>query len=208
MSDRFESGCLFADTETTPMLTPSEIIEHIFCPRYTYFMHCLKIPQKEEQRYIVMKGRQLHNQREKRNPEYLRKRIGCVKKELNVYLASPKIRVRGVVDEVLTLADGSMAPLDYKYTQYREWIFKTHRYQSVLYGMLISEIYSKPVRRGYICYVRTGAKLCEVIYKPQDYDYISRIIEEIFRIIKTGEYPSGTRYSAQCVDCCYRNICV
>jgi CRISPR-associated exonuclease Cas4 len=198
----------FADTETTPMLTPSEIMEHLFCPRYTYFMHSLKIPQHEEQRYIVMKGRLLHQEREKRNQEYLRKRIGCVKKELNVYLASPKIRVRGVVDEVLTLADDTMAPLDYKYTEYRDWLFRTHRYQSVLYAMLIAETYHRPVQRGYICYVRTGSKLCEVVYRQEDYDYILKVIDEIFQIIRRGKYPPATEHHNRCVDCCYKNICV
>ncbi|MEO0010051.1 MAG: CRISPR-associated protein Cas4 [candidate division WOR-3 bacterium] len=197
-----------ADDESTPMLTPSEIIEHLFCPRFTYFMHCLKIPEHEENRYIVMKGRQLHQEREKRNPDYLRKKIGCVKKELSVYLASRRLRVRGIVDEVLTLADGTMAPLDYKYTDYREWLFKTHRYQSVLYGMLIAETYQQPVSRGYICYVRSGARLCEVVYRQQDYEYITGVIDEIFRIISTGRYPEATRHTARCIDCCYKNICV
>ncbi|MGC8798574.1 MAG: CRISPR-associated endonuclease Cas1 [candidate division WOR-3 bacterium] len=153
-------------------------------------------------------GRALHAEREKHNPDYLRKKIGCVRKELSVYLASPKIRVRGVVDEVLTLKDGTMAPLDYKYTEYRDWIFRTHRYQSVLYGLLITEIYKKPVRRGYICYIRNGSKLCEVIYHPEDYMYIQKVINEIFRIISRGEYPESTPHRVRCIDCCYKNICV
>lgn len=208
MSEEIELPDTLPDTETTPMLTPSDIIEHLFCPRFTYFLHCLKIPQHEEKRYIVMKGRELHEQREKRNPDYLRKKLGCVKKELSVYLASPKIRVRGVVDEVLTLTDGTMAPLDYKYTEYREWLFRTHRYQSVLYATLIAETYQMPVRRGFICYVRNGSKICEVVYKEQDFEYVARIIDEIFRIIKRGEYPAATRHTSRCVDCCYKNICV
>jgi|YelNatPaOPRAMG01_1025707.scaffolds.fasta_scaffold14358_7 CRISPR-associated exonuclease Cas4 len=196
------------DTESTTMLTISEVMEHIFCPRFTYFMNCLKIPQHEEHRYLVLKGRELHSEREKHNANYLRKRINCVKKELSVYLASPKIRVRGVVDEVLTLADGSMAPLDYKYTEYREYLFRTHRYQSVLYGMLIRETYHQPVNRGYICYIRGGAKLCEVLYKEEDFLYITEIIEEIFNVIQRCYFPKKTKFTARCVDCCYKNICV
>ena len=30
------------DTETSPMLTPSEVVEHIWCPRFTYFMNVPK----------------------------------------------------------------------------------------------------------------------------------------------------------------------
>lgn len=197
------------DTEATPMLTPSDVVEYLFCPRFTYYLNYLKIPQHEEKRYLVLKGREVHNSRAKRNVDYLRKRLGCVKKEINVYLAAPSLRVRGVVDEVLTLSDGTMAPLDYKYTEYHEYLFRTHRYQSVLYGMLIAEIYRKPVNRGFVCYVREGAALKEVVYTPEDFHYILKVIDEIFRIIQKGYYPEkGSSYPARCVDCCYKNICV
>lgn len=196
------------DTESTPMITPSEVIEHLYCPRFTYFINCLKIPQHEELRYKVLKGRELHERREKENKEYLRKKIDCVKKELKVYLASPKLRVRGVVDEVLTLADGSMAPLDYKYTEYREYIFETHRIQSTIYAMLIKETYNKPVNKGFICYVKDGSRLKEVLYKPKDFEYTLRVIDEIFRIIEVGYYPKKTSCRNRCIDCCYKNICV
>ncbi len=196
------------DTESTPMITPSEVIEHLFCPRFTYFINCLKIPQHEELRYKVLKGRELHERREKENKEYLRKKIECVKKELKVYLASPKLRVRGVIDEVLTIADGSMAPLDYKYTEYREYTFETHRIQSTIYAMLIKETYNKPVNKGFICYVKDGSRLKEVLYKPDDFEYTLSVIDEIFRIIDLGYYPKKTSYRNRCIDCCYKNICV
>ncbi len=38
------------------MITPSEVIEHIYCPRFTCFLNCLNIPQHEELRYKVLKG--------------------------------------------------------------------------------------------------------------------------------------------------------
>jgi CRISPR-associated exonuclease Cas4 len=196
------------DTESTPMITPSEIIEYLYCPRFIYFMNCLKIPQHEELRYKVIKGRQLHDRREKENREYLRKKINCVKREIKVYLASQKIRVRGVVDEVLTLEDGSMAPLDYKYTEFREYLFRTHKFQSLIYAMLIIETYNKPVHSGYICYVKDTAVLKEVLYKPPDFEYTLQMIDRIFEIIQTGYYPRRTSYRMRCVDCCYKNICV
>lgn len=197
-----------ADTETTPMITPSDVMEHLFCPRFTYFINCLKIPQHEELRYKVLKGRELHNRREKENKEYLRKKIGCVAKAVSVYLASPQLKVRGVIDEVLTLEDGSMAPLDYKYTEYRDFLFKTHRIQSILYALLIAETYRKPVKKGYICYIKENTVLKEVLYKPTDYTYTKKIIDEIFMVILNNYYPKRTSHHMRCLDCCYKNICV
>lgn len=199
---------LSSDNESTLMITPSEVIEYLYCPRFTYFMNCLNIPQHEELRYKVLKGRELHLKREMENKEYLRKKIGCVGKELSVYLASPVVRVRGIVDEVLTLADESMAPLDYKYSEYKDYLFKTHKVQSTLYAMLIKKIYKKPVHKGYICYSRNGVTLKEVLYKPTDFEYTNMVLDEIFRVILKGYYPKKTSWRNRCIDCCYKNICV
>lgn len=190
------------------MLTPSEVIEHLYCPRFTYFMHCLNIPQHEELRYKVLKGRRVHEEKTKINKSYLRKKLGCVKKEISVYLASEKIHVRGIVDEILHLADNSACPLDYKYTEYKDYLFNTHRIQSVLYAALIKETYNKQVNKGYIYYVRGHPVLKEVIYKPKDFGYIEEVITEMGDIVMKGYYPKKTRFPAKCVDCCYRNICV
>lgn len=196
------------DTESTVMITPSEVIEHLFCPRFTYFMNCLNIPQHEELRYKVLKGRELHERKEKENREYLRKKIGCIDKELSVYVASGSLRLRGIIDEVLTLSDGSMAPLDYKFTEYRDFLFETHKVQSVLYAMLIRETYNKPVYKGYICYAKDGVSLKEVVYKDDDFGYAIEVVDEIFRVILRGYYPKKTVWPNRCIDCCYKNICV
>ena len=196
------------DNEATVMITPSEVIEYLFCPRFIYFMNCLKIPQHEELRYKVMKGRELHSKKEKENKEYLRKKIGCIDKELAVYVASPAVRVRGVVDEVLTFSDGSMSPLDYKYSEFRDYLFETHKVQSVLYAMLIKEIYNRPVQKGYICYARDGVTLKEIVYKPDDFEYAKAVVDDILMVILKCYYPKRTRWTNRCIDCCYKNICV
>lgn len=196
------------DTESTPMITPSEIIEHLYCPRFTYFMHCLDIPQHEELRYKVLKGRELHEIREKTNVDYLRKRLGVVDKELSVYIASKSLRVRGIIDEVLHLSDGTLAPLDYKYTEYSDFTFQTHKIQSTLYAMLITENYHKQVKKGFICYTKNANKIKEIVYKEQDFCYVKDLIIEIFDVILKSFYPKKTRWQNKCIDCCYRNICV
>ena len=197
-----------SDTETTPMITPSEVMEYIYCPRFIYYMNCLDIPQHEELRYKVLKGRHIHDAREERNREYLRKKIGCTGKEISVYLASRKLRLRGIVDEVLFLNDGTIAPLDYKYAEYRETVFTTHKIQSAIYALLLMENYQKEVKRGFICYERSHSKLKEIIYTEKDFNRVQDIVSEIFDIIFKGYYPKRTKYPIKCIDCCYRNICV
>lgn len=195
-------------TEQTPMLTPSDLLEHSYCPRFTWFMHVQNIPQFEDRRFKVQKGREIHQRRETENKDYLRKKLGVVKKEIAVYLASTRLRLRGVVDEILWLADGSLAPLDYKYTPAREDVFKTHRTQITLYSMLVAEIYGEPVHKGFVAYIRGPASMIEVPFTKADADEAVHQIDAIFAIMATGKLPRRTPYQVRCLDCCYRNICV
>lgn len=196
------------DTEYFPTLTISDIIEHLFCQRFTYFIHCLNIPQHEELRHKVQLGRALHEKREKQNIDYLRKKLGCIGKEISVYLASKELRLRGIVDEVLYLSDQSLAPLDYKLTKYNEFIYKTHRVQSTILAMLIKENYKKEVHCGYICYTRGGNKVVRIDYSDNDFRFIRELTAEIFYIIQTGYFPKKSSSQLKCLDCCYKNICV
>ena len=199
---------LIGDTERTPMITPSEVLEHVYCPRFTWFMNVQNIPQHEETRFKVLKGREVHRHRATENRDYLRRKIGAVKREIEVYLASPALRLRGIVDEVLWLKDGTTAPLDYKYTEARDTVFKTHETQIVMYAMLIQEIYQQPVTRGFVAYVRDGSQLLEVAVTDDRVAKVRLLIRQIFDIIITGRLPARTSSRIRCEDCCYKNICV
>jgi len=189
-------------------ITPSEVIEYLFCPRFTYFMNCLCIPQNEEKRFKVLKGREIHDDKTKVNRDYLRKKINCINKEILVYMCSKKYHLKGEVDEVLTLKDGTMAPLDYKYAEYQGAVFKTHKIQATLYALLIKDNYNKEVNKGYICYIRSKNLLKEINFTKDDFIFAEEIIIDILKIIHTGYFPKKTRYPAKCIDCCYKNICV
>lgn len=189
-------------------ITPSEVIEYLFCPRFIFYMNVLCISQHEEQRYKVLKGRELHERKERVNREYLRKKLGVMAKDILVYLASDRYHLKGVVDEVLSLEDGTLAPLDYKFAEYKDFHYRTHKYQSVLYGLLIKDNYGQEVKKGYVCYVRSRHKVKEIVFCQKDFDEALKIIDEILDIIQKGFYPKKTSYSARCIDCCYKNICV
>ncbi len=188
-------------------ITPSEIIEFQYCKRFIYFMKCLGIRQYEEKRYKVQKGRTIHDRREKENKEYLRKRLGAVKKEIDVSLVSDKYKIRGKVDEVLTLTDGTMAPLDYKFAEYDEILYATYLTQIVMYGLMIEETYDTVVKRGFIVYCRSGYTLKEIDItdklKEQTRDYVIEFLN-----VAQGFFPNATKYKARCIDCCYKNICI
>ena len=46
-------------------ITPSELIEFNYCKRFTYYMKCLNVPQFEENRFKVQKGKQIQSKKKK-----------------------------------------------------------------------------------------------------------------------------------------------
>ena len=188
-------------------LTASHLLEYLFCPRFIYFENYLDIPQHEEKRFKVQKGRTIHEDKMRVNPQYLRKKFGCIERKKSVYLSSTATGIRGIVDEVLFLDDGTAAPLDYKYAEYKDLTFKNHRYQLTFYGQLIREHFKVPVNRGFIVYTRSRNKFIEVPITDQMYSELDKIVSDLLNIIQKGMYPKPTKYKARCADCCYRNIC-
>ena len=194
--------------EQDVFVTVSDALEYLFCPRFIFFERCLMVPEHQEKRFKVLKGRELHEIREKVNRDYLRKRLRCTRKEISVYLTSHKYHFKGEVDEVLFLEDGTAAPLDYKYAEFKNTIYKTHKYQAALYGILIMEHFGVDVKKGFVCYTRSNNYVVEIDFRQKDFEMAKQIVREILMIIQRGYYPEGTKQKARCVDCTYKNICV
>jgi len=186
-------------------VTPSHIIEYLYCPRFTYFEYVLGIPQYEERHYKVQKGRNTHELKLVRNKEYLRKRIGVVEKYTDQYLTNGYLR--GKVDEVLLLSDGAMAPLDYKFALFKDTVFETYKTQLFCYAVLIEENFGKPVQKGFLVYIRSRNRLVEVPVTGKDKEKVLTAAKGVLEVIEKNVYPKGTNYKKRCVSCTYRNIC-
>ena len=187
-------------------ITPSHIIQYLYCPRFTYFEHVLQVPQNEDKFFKVNKGREVHEQKARQNTEYLRRRIGVTDKLMNQYLTNDLLR--GEVDEILTINDGTMAPLDYKFAKYEEKVYDTYRTQLYCYAWLIKSNYNKEVTRGYLVYTRSANKLVEVPIADNHLEKIELDARSIADIISKGSFPKATKVKKRCVNCTYRNICI
>ena len=186
-------------------ITPSHIIQYLYCPRFTYFEYVLGIPQFEEKFFKVQKGREIHEQKARQNTDYLRKRIGVIKKHENQYITNSYLR--GEIDEVLELTDGTMAPLDFKYAEFKDKIYNTYKTQLYCYAILIEKNYGKKVNKGYIVYTRSKNKLVEVKISEEQKESLKLVIFEILKIINNNLYPKATKSKKRCLSCTYKNIC-
>ena len=188
-------------------ITPTDVLEYLFCPCFTFYINVLEIDQHEHKRILVSKGRDMHTLKMVSNKDYLRKKIGAVGKEVDVYLTSEKLHLVGRVDEVLFLNDGTASPLDYKYCFWNNKVFKTHKTQQVLYSLLIEEIYNIKVTRAYIVYIRSKNKLIELDITDRLKATASKTCDDIFNIIEKCKFPNATKDKIKCTDCTYKNLC-
>lgn len=187
-------------------ITPSQIIEHLFCPRFTYFEYVLRIPQYEERNYKVGKGRAVHEQKAKQNMDYLRRKLGVQEKYQNQYLTNQLLR--GEVDEILALNDGTMAPLDYKFAKYEGKVYQTYLTQLYCYAWLIQDNFGAEVSKGFIVYTRSKNKLIEVPIGTDNVAKVQKAADSIKTILAKNSFPKATKYKKRCVTCTYRNICI
>ncbi|WP_297338414.1 CRISPR-associated protein Cas4 [Algoriphagus sp.] len=185
---------------------PSQIIEYLYCARFTYFEYVLRIPQFEDKFHKVQRGRDVHQEKLERNKGYLRKKIGAVEKWQDQYLTMEGLR--GKVDEVLLLADGSYAPLDYKFAEWKERLYDTYRQQLVCYAVLIEENFRGTVKKGYLVYTRSSNKLIEVPIDQESKSQILKSMESMAEIISKNQFPKGTKFKQRCLNCTYKNICI
>jgi CRISPR-associated exonuclease Cas4 len=111
------------------------------------------------------------------------------------------------VDEVLELENGSLAPLDYKFAEWKGKVWRTHRLQVGFYALLIESEYDRPVRRGFVVYVRSENRVEEVLIDSALREEVQSALREMRRIVDAGWFPKPTRNKRACADCCYRNVC-
>jgi len=187
-------------------ITPSQIIQYNYCPRFIYYEYVLCIPQYEERHYKVNKGRNIHELKKIQNKDYLRKSIGAVDKNTEQYLSNDMLR--GKVDEVLTLSDGTMAPLDYKFAKWNEVVYQTYKTQLACYAVLIEDNYESDVTKGFLVYTRSKNKLVTVEISSNMKKEARNQAKEIIDIIEKNIYPKSTKYKSRCLNCTYRNICI
>jgi len=187
-------------------ITPSHIIQYLYCSRFTYFEYVLRIPQNEDKYFKVTKGREIHEQKAKQNMEYLRRRIGVKEKYLNQYLTNDLLR--GEVDEILLLENDTMAPLDYKFARYENKVYDTYKTQLYCYAWLIESNFPYKVRKAFLVYTRSRNKLVELEIGEDHLEKIQKAARDIQEIMATNRFPKATKYKKRCLNCTYRNICI
>lgn len=187
-------------------ITPSELIELAYCPRFIYYMHCLDIPQYEENRYLVQLGNEVHKKRAKNNKKYLSKKMEVLDKYVNVEISSDVYKLKGKIDELLFLNNKEAHIVDYKNSTYKDVVYETIKLQMTAYAVMAEEKYNVIIKNATVVFLQ-NSKVIEIPIGSKEILGLKKSINEYHKILK-GFYPKGTAIRSRCLDCCYRNICI
>lgn len=184
-------------------VTVTDVVEHVFCPKFTYYSSVLGLRQYEEKRGTVKTGRQLHQKHEKTNKDYTphlftgKKLIGC-----KYY--SPKLDLSGKIDEAVE-TQGEIILIERKYTDYAK-LQDTLKVQLGLLSLLIEENTGKPVRKAQVIFSKQNRIVKNYQIDESIKQYALEMLNETKKVAYGCTIPFS-KFDNRCLNCCFRKIC-
>ncbi len=166
-----------------------EVEEYFYCPVVFYFSTVLG------QGRLLGAWADLGKKIQEKVKEKLRKKLDVAAEELDV--VSERLRVKGKVDILLK----NNEPLEIKYSsRIKPW----WRYSTVLYAVIVEDMFRKPVKRAWI-YLTEKKKLVEIRIYEEDRKFVEESVRKCHRILDRFEEPKPFKY--RCSNCDYRDVC-
>lgn len=184
-------------------LSVTNVVEHAFCPRFTYFQLVLGIAQKEEKRGTVIAGRELHSRHSIINRNYI---IGGLKgrKFVEVYVYSERLQLSGKIDEAIETSD-EIILIERKYSDSLR-IGKTLKTQLGLLALLTEEVFAKQVKRAIVIFQKKRRVKVHVSITEKTKNLALDMLKRTRFVIETCMMPHS-RLDNRCINCCYRKLC-
>ena len=189
--------------ERAAIFTVSDLKQFAYCPRVVYYTYCLPLlrPETAKMRESVM----AHEEESRREKRRSLKLYGVPEGErlFDVVLATEELGLRGRADLVIR-RDDQVIPVDYKLT--RRQAGAHFRLQLAAYGLMLSEMWALPARRGFVYSIITR-EAEEIALTPALYGRIRRMARAIRRMVEDEIMPSPPERRARCVACEFRRFC-
>lgn len=167
-------------------LTITNVVEHAFCPKFTYYQLVLNLKQNEEKRGTVQAGRSFHSRHASTNLNYFPKGIEG-KKLTEVQLFSKSHLFTGKIDEAIETSE-EIIIIERKYSDYVE-VGPTLKTQLGLLTILAEENLQKKVKRAIVVFDRTKRVELQVDVTNEICEYALSMLEETRRVLTSGISP-------------------
>ena len=184
-------------------LSVTNVVEHAFCPRFTYFQLVLGIEQREGKRGTVLAGRTFHSRHSTTNKSYKIQRLNGVKLT-EILLYSKEYLFSGKIDEAIETSDEVLI-IERKYSDYVV-IGPTIKTQLGLLAILAEENFGKKVKRAIIVFDKTKRIEISVKITKNIKQLALSVLQKTRDVLNSGLIPQSA-HDNRCLNCCYRKIC-
>ena len=185
------------------MISVTNVIENVFCEKFTYYGNVLELPQYEEKRGTVDSGKKLHKKYETSNKEFIPSNF-TGKKLLSITFYSQQYGYMGKIDEAIEL-DDRIVLIERKFSDYTK-IHNTILVQLGLLSILIEENLGKPVDEAIVIFTKSKKITIPVKISKSVKFFALSMLDRTKQTIESGIMPDSY-YDNRCVNCCYRRIC-
>nr|MDO8098760.1 CRISPR-associated protein Cas4 [Candidatus Njordarchaeota archaeon] len=188
------------------LLTVTDITQYYYCPRKFYFLKVLQVPYTTRRKMEVGKEEQ---ERERKRLKERKDRFGYPPEQIqNIvttqYIESPQLGLAGQIDLTLELKDGTLVPVEIKYTDtptiQRQW-----KKQLTAYTLLLEHKHNKKVTKA-LLYFTEQNKTIPVEITEEDKTFLKKDIERLNHLLKSELVPRRTD-EAKCRYCEVARYC-
>ncbi len=186
-----------------PFTVPvSDLKQWFVCQRIVYYHHVL--PAIRPITYSMEAGQVAHERARTLERRRTMRIYGVPdgKRHFDVRLYSPKLGLSGLVDMVIEREE-ELIPVDFKDSVS---IKKHFKMQVATYGLLLEELWQRPVKRGFI-YSLPKRKVTEVKMTTRTRNQVKNALTSMLAMIQQAHFPAPPRQIRLCVACEFRRFC-
>lgn len=184
-------------------LKVSDLKQYVYCPRIVFYQYVM--PVGKATTFKMEHGKTAEDTIDRLEKRRGLKRYGIDggKREFHKWIASERLALSGKLDLLISASSGYY-PVDFKYTEGGP--YKNHIYQLCGYALILEDIYSCRVNKGFVYLIpREDAVEFEItdLLKTD----AKSLLDVIREIISSEKMPQPTPARNKCIDCEYRNYC-
>lgn len=183
--------------------TVTDLKQFSYCERVIFYEHCL--PHIRPRTFKMDAGRDTHETEQKRalRRTLAQYDIPTGKREFDVPLQSTTLMLRGILDELITGANGEIVPIDYKLAKK---VSLNHHMQLAAYAMLLEETRHTIVQRGFV-YLIPLRRASAIPITDRLREQVRTMLSALDGMVTQERMPAPTRNHNHCTACEFRRFC-
>jgi CRISPR-associated exonuclease Cas4 len=184
--------------------TVTDLKQYATCRRVVFYERCL--PGVRPSTYKMAAGREAHDEEEDRAPRRTLRQYGehlTGERRFHLRLASPRLNLTGLLDEVVFLEDGTCFPVDYKAAKTARYAYKI---QLAAYALLLEDSGQSSIATGYL-YLIPLRKTVPVNLTAELRQAVLTMLDELHTLVAHERMPPPAATPQLCMACEFRRFC-